>query len=175
MNDSKTALFTNFSNDPFTGYWNGKGKTFQPGQSIYMPDYLAQHFAKHLTNRELLRTKPDGTPIYKDGEKMTSPKRPEDMPIFMELFNKAYTPDEDVDNVTAESDSIDTQIDVANKNREKRDGETGGTPSAPQKERQDANEPQIILPPSDDEDEDDSFQGAPVETQSNASHPGIGL
>ncbi len=167
MNESKTALFTNFSNEPFTGYWNGKGKTFKPGQSLYMPDYLAQHFAKHLTNRELLRTKPDGSPVYKDGEKMTSPKKPQDVPMFMELFNKAYTPDTEEDAAGVE-ESIDTQIDLANKNRGER---TEAKDSGPQ----DPNEPQIILPPEDDADDDDSFGGKPVETPSTSNHPAIGL
>lgn len=161
----KTALFTNFSDEVFTGYWDGKGKSFAAGQSMYMPDYLAQHFAKHLVNRELLRTKPDGTLIYKDGEKMTSPKKPQDVPLFMELFNKAYTPDED-EPMNQEGDDVDSAIDTANKNREKRS-----------EEKQNSAEPQIILPPEgddDDEGDESSFGPVPASTQSNAP-AGIGL
>lgn len=165
----KTALFTNFSDESFTGYWDGKPKTFKAGQSMYMPDYLASHFAKHLVNRELLRTKPDGTAIYKDGEKMTSPKRPNDNPLYMELFNKAYTPD-DEESIASQEDPIDVAINSANKNRDRAS-----------EGKQSADEPQIILPPADDEDEDgdeESFGGAPTEAPSNAqenSAPGVGL
>lgn len=161
----KTALFTNFSNEDFTGYWDGKGKTFKAGQSMYMPDYLAQHFAKHLTNRELLRLKPDGSPVYKDGEKMTSPKKPEQVPLFMELFDKAYTPDED-EPLNHEGDSIDASIATANKNREKRNAE-----------KQDPNGPQIILPPEDDEDDGDesSFEEQPAPTGAQSTPAGLSL
>src|SRR3990167_2289115 len=90
----KTALFTNWTDEEFTGWWDGKPKKFAPGQSLWMPDYLARHFAKHLTNRELLRKGPDGKPVYERGETMTSPKFPEQVPLFQELFNKAYHPEE---------------------------------------------------------------------------------
>jgi hypothetical protein len=115
----KTALFTNFTNQEFVGYWNGKGRKYPAGASEYMPDYLAKHFAKHLTNRELLRTKPDGTLVYKDGEKMTSPKNPEQVPMFMDLFSKAYTPD-DIEDLGGEGDALDALIGAANKNRQER-------------------------------------------------------
>lgn len=143
----KTALFTNFSDQPFTGYWDGKPKTFKPGQALYMPAYLAEHYAKHLTNRELLRLKPDGSPVYKDGEKLTSPKKPKDVPQYMELFNRAYQEDQDEEMVAA-GDDIDVAIETSNRNR--------GTDSG-------ADEAQIIVPPADDEDDNDDFGGSPVE------------
>ena len=128
-NMSNTALFTNFSNEEFIGYWDGKPKKFAPGQSLYMPDYLAKHFAKHLTNRELIK---------KGMETATSPKFKEQVPEFMELFNRAYTPDE-ADESDNKSDDVDTQIDVANRNKE---------------------QPQTVLPPDDDDDESE-FDGKP--------------
>lgn len=82
----RIAFFTNFSDEPFTGYWNGKPRTFKPGETKPLPDYLAQHYAKHLTNRELLK---------KGKETATSPKKPKDVPDFMELFNKAFKLDEE--------------------------------------------------------------------------------
>lgn len=78
------ATFHNFSDEPFTGYWNGKPKTFKAGERVYMPGYLAEHFAKHLANRELIK---QGKETY------TSPKFPAQVPLFMEVFNKAYLPD----------------------------------------------------------------------------------
>jgi len=86
------AIFTNFTDEEFEGFWDGRGRKYPPGKSEKMPDFLARHFAKHLTNKELLRTNKKGDLVHKNGDKMTSPKRPEDAPMFMELFNKAYTP-----------------------------------------------------------------------------------
>lgn len=144
----KTALFSNFTTEEFIGYWDGKPKKFAPGQSIYMPDYLARHFAKHLVNRELLRPG-----AYKDGEKMTSPKKPEEVPLFMELFNKAYTPD-NTEELGEIKDDVNSLIDSANKNRQ-------SIKSAVQ----DPTQPQIIMSPDFDESEDDesSFGDKPKE------------
>lgn len=80
---TREALFINFTNEPFTGHWNGRSYTFNPGVKKKMNANIAAHFAKHLTNRELL----------KKGEKFeayTSPKKPESVPEFMNLFNQAY-------------------------------------------------------------------------------------
>lgn len=154
----KTALFTNWTDREFVGSWDGKVKRFAPGQSLYMPDYLAQHFAKHLTNRELLRVDASGNLIYKDGEKMTSPKFPEQVPVFMELFNKAYTPDE-LDELGEKKDDVDTLISVANKNREEKLTKIS-TPN----QKQDPTKPQVIIPPDFDEDEEEAeFENKPKE------------
>lgn len=69
-----TVLFVNFSNQPFsaTPYmwpdprtkeevptidehckWDNVPDSFAPGASRYMEDWRAEHFAKHLINREL--------------------------------------------------------------------------------------------------------------------------
>jgi hypothetical protein len=140
---SKTALFTNFTDQEFTGYWDGKGRKYAPGKSEYMPDYLARHFAKHLANRELLRLDKEGNLIHKDGDKMTSPKFPEQVPMYMELFNKGYTPDNTEDIGTPKED-VDVLIETANKNRKKIADE----------------EVMTVTPPDDDED---AFEGKPKE------------
>jgi len=148
----KTALFTNYSKQPFTGFWDGKGKKFEPGQSLYMPDYLARHFALGLANRELIRL---------GKERATSPKFPEQVPDFMEQFNKAYTPDPENDEGEPgqEKDSIDTLINVANKNRESR-----SKARLPQgAEHLERKAPQIAEFPPDDGD-DEEFGASPVES-----------
>ncbi len=136
---TKTALFTNFTDKEFIGYWDGKPKKFAAGQSLYMPDYLAQHLAKHLVNRELLRVNADGSPLHKNGEKFTSPKFPDQVPVFMELFNKAYIADVAEETIADVPSALDTEIDVINKNKEvaKEDGV------------------QVVLPPDFAEDEED--------------------
>lgn len=91
------ATFHNFTDTPFTGYWNGKPKTFKPGEQVYMPASLAEHFAKHLTNQELIKA---GKEVY------TSPKNPGQSPEFMNVFKKAFIPD----NKTASGSEIDEVI-----------------------------------------------------------------
>jgi len=98
----KTALFLNFTNKPFTGYWNGKPHTFKAGEKKYMPEYLASHFAKHLTNQVL---------IEQGKETSTSPKNPEQVPLFMEIFNKACI----IENEAEEQDEAELEIEIANK------------------------------------------------------------
>ena len=153
----ETALFINFSDEAFTGYWDGKGKTFAPGQSLYLPDYLARHFAKHLVNRELLREDKNGDLLIKNGDKFVSPKKPEDVPVFMEMFNKAYKVQEATEDLGSNKDDIDTLIDTANKNRKKEE-----TPQAPT--------------PTEKEDDgtEDTFEGAPVDPEADAKQPGEG-
>jgi hypothetical protein len=90
QNYSYRYIFFNFTNKDFTGYWNGKPYTFKPGVKKYYPKGIAEHFAKHLTNQILTET---GKEVY------TSPKKPSEVPAFMEIFNKALlvekTPDSD--------------------------------------------------------------------------------
>lgn len=130
----KSAQFTNFSTEVFTGFWDGKAKTFKPGASMYMGDYLAKHFAKHLVNRELLKL---------GKERSTSPKRPDDVPEFMELFNKAYQAEEEEIEMSDGRDSIDVEIDMANRNR----AEDKGV--------------QMIDVPDDEDDEESEFPSIP--------------
>ena len=149
----KTALFTNFTGEEFIGSWDGKLKPFAPGKSLYLPDLVAQHFAKHLVNRELLKVDASGNLVHKDGDKMTSPKFPEQVPLFQELFNKAYTPD-NADEINDPKSDLDDQIAIANKNRE----------TEPNK----LIEPkgvQIAEFPPDDEGDEEEFAGKPVETK----------
>ena len=57
MNSVKTVLFTNFSDTAFTHTWNTVPYTFQPGVTIMVEDWKADHFAKHLIDRELTKAK----------------------------------------------------------------------------------------------------------------------
>ncbi len=154
----KTALFTNFSNESFTGFWDGKPKTFAPGKSIYMPDFLAKHFAKHLVNRELLKVgkERDTSPKVK-----VSPTGVEyvDNKNFMELFEKAYQVDKDEAGAEApQKDSIDVAIEVANRNRGNEEKVPAGV--------------QIASFPEDDEDDEESFGGKPVDPTSSVPKAG---
>jgi len=93
---SNKFIFFNFTDKPFTGFWNGKAYTFKSGVKKYYPQLIARHFAKHLTNQILNET---------GNERSTSPKKPEEVPVFMEIFNKAFLVEEipDDDNLDIES------------------------------------------------------------------------
>lgn len=55
-------LFRNFSDEDFTHAWNSIPQFFPAKSEIYMEDGLADHFAKHLVDREMQKDKlPDGT------------------------------------------------------------------------------------------------------------------
>ena len=135
----KQALFYNFTSKPFIGYWDGKAKTFAPGAKQYMEEWRARHYAKHLTNKVLLE---------QGKENSTSPKFPEQVPDFMEIFNKCCIVEQDQDEEQDASDLIDKQHE-----------EIKPTPKAKTKTPTvvDNKEPQIIKSPDADDDED--FEG----------------
>lgn len=49
----KAVLFYNWTEKEFTHTWDKVEYTFPAGQKMYIQDYLANHFAKHLVDREL--------------------------------------------------------------------------------------------------------------------------
>lgn len=156
------ATFNNFTDKPFTGYWNGKSKTFKPGDSVYMPAYLAEHFAKHLTNRTLQEM---GKETY------CSPKNPGQVPQFMEIFNKAFIRDEVSEHqneLDAEISSVQAKAPSANIGLKPRDRVDVSSPAAAQERA--ANAPadeelnvgpgknaQIITAPDGDDDDESGF------------------
>jgi hypothetical protein len=135
----KVARFFNFTNQPFEAHWNGRKKVYAPGTGLFMEAGIAAHHAKHLANKVLIQTGRDT---------MTSPKFPEQVPDFMELFNQAYTPQED----SEEDQSKDeTTTDILNKNRQSR--------PTPIKTVVDDKPAQIVVAPDAGSD-DDEFEEA---------------
>lgn len=49
----QTKTFVNFSNEEFIGYWDSVPYRIKPGQAVMFEDWKAEHFAKHLVDREL--------------------------------------------------------------------------------------------------------------------------
>jgi hypothetical protein len=47
--------FVNFSTVSFTHSWDSVPYTFEPGKVYMLEDWKADHFAKHLVDRELMR------------------------------------------------------------------------------------------------------------------------
>ena len=48
----KAKAFKNYTNEEFTWMFDGMEYTFAAGQEIYLEDFKADHFAKHLVDRE---------------------------------------------------------------------------------------------------------------------------
>lgn len=138
----KTAIFHNITNKPFIGYWDGKGKKYEAGARKLLPEWLAKHYATHLANQIL---------IERGDYTATSPKFPEQVPKFMDLFNEIYT---------LQDDEEDEDVEMPVKN----------IPSSRLESTVDAKEPQIVLPvEGDDEDDfeglkDESSEMAPAKT-----------
>ena len=112
------AKFVNFSDKIFTGYWNGKGKTYKPGQSEYMQAWKAEHFATGLANQILVERNREGELVIPGGDTFTSPKNPDQVPVFKGLFDQAFIPQKDED---TDETSLDDEEIAENMNRQKPD------------------------------------------------------
>lgn len=134
MTNHLKTFFHNFTEKPFTGYWNGKRYTFKPGIQKEYPPLIARHFAKHLTNEVLTASGKD---------QYASPKKPDEVPQFMEIFNKAFIVEEvaaedDLDLDTGGEDADEPSMSIRTKPRESIDpydagkNQTTGPGNAPQ-------------------------------------------
>ena len=47
--------FTNYTDRDFSWKWDGVEYTFRAGETMFLEDYKAHHFAKHLVDRELTK------------------------------------------------------------------------------------------------------------------------
>lgn len=128
--ENATAVFHNFTDKPFIGYWDGRPHTFKPGQQVMMSLSLAEHYAKHLTNSIL----------FEMGQiTAMSPKKPLEVKVFMNIFNKAciYNEQNDVQTPTEADIAVHNFKDVTPKVKTKVDNK-------PQ---------QVIKVPKDDDDD----------------------
>ena len=53
MSNQTAVRFYNFSDEDFSHTWDSVIYTFKAGETIMLESYLAEHFAKHLVDREL--------------------------------------------------------------------------------------------------------------------------
>lgn len=51
----KAVKFTNFSDETFVGVWNREPREYKPGKGEILPFYMADHFSKHLIDREITK------------------------------------------------------------------------------------------------------------------------
>lgn len=128
----KTAIFHNFTSKPFVGHWDGKKRTFAPGAQKLLPAFLAEHYATHLANSVLIE---NGDYTY------TSPKKPDQVPKFMELFEKGcqFQADDDEDEDDVEMPIVSVRPTV--------------------KTIVDNEKPTIIGGPVEGDDDEESFEG----------------
>lgn len=106
---STIVKFTNFSDEDFTHTWNNIPYTFKAGTVKFMESGLANHFAKHFINRELLK---------RGRENDTSPKPNTDgkieNPFFMELYHRCIEPvsmeEGPTDQTKLEADALDMDM-----------------------------------------------------------------
>lgn len=106
---ARIVKFTNFSDEDFTWTWNKVPYTFRKGGVKFMETGIAHHFAKHLINRELLK---------RGRESDTSPKKPEENPFFMELYNQCIEPVAD----TGEMDATKSEQEIIDRNMKEKMG-----------------------------------------------------
>src|SRR3990167_5786600 len=60
MPEVKAVKFKNYTERDFSWKFNGVEYHFKAGQEMYMEDFKAKHFAKHLVDRELTSLSPKG-------------------------------------------------------------------------------------------------------------------
>lgn len=91
------------------GYWDSVAYKFAAGEKMYMEEWKARHFAKHLANRELLRVGREN-----DTSPKVKPNGETDNPIFNEYFYKAII---DTEHVVDESRAVTDALNL-NLNKE---------------------------------------------------------
>jgi len=51
--NNRRYIFNNWSTEDFTGVWNGESTLIKAGETKEFPMFLAMHFCKHFTDREM--------------------------------------------------------------------------------------------------------------------------
>ena len=57
MAEVKSVVFKNFMNEEFECSWDGVTYKFAPGKEMYVEDWKATHFAKHLVDKAIYTAK----------------------------------------------------------------------------------------------------------------------
>lgn len=81
----KALQFCNFSDEPFVGKFDGmEHPAIAPGESIYLEDFKAELFAKHLIDREINRMSDERMKAGKEA------LRTDDKVLRAELLSKCF-------------------------------------------------------------------------------------
>ncbi len=55
LDENEVILFTNIDEEDYEAMWGGKTKIIQAGKTESFPRFLANHYAKHLINKILIK------------------------------------------------------------------------------------------------------------------------
>lgn len=91
----ETKLFVNWTKEDFIGYWDSVPYRIKSGAQIYLEDWKADHFAKHLVDLEL----------HRQGKQVNDPRREE-------LVAKCFGVVEEVE----ELEDLPEEVKILNKN-----------------------------------------------------------
>lgn len=136
----KILKITNFSDEIFTHTWNKVPYTLKPGEYRFMEAGIANHFAKHLINRELLKN---------GRENDTSPRKPSENPFFMEMYNQCI---EELPTDGAMDDTA-VQQEVIDRNMKAKEAEKAGKGKGGKPKNEDKKEEEFEEIPVDDDEE----------------------
>jgi len=85
--------FHNFTTADFTWKWDGVPYTFKAGVTMFLEDYKADHFAKHLIDRELNEMgQPTNSPLRNGLEAQCFPSDEVITPLEALQVNKQVEP-----------------------------------------------------------------------------------
>jgi len=57
FNEESRYIFTNWSDEDYTGTWNGISETVKAGEFKELPEYKAFHYCRHFVDREMQKAK----------------------------------------------------------------------------------------------------------------------
>lgn len=100
---SKSVIFKNWSDEAFSWTWDKVPYHFKPGQEMYMQDYLAAHFAKHLADREMVKA----------GLELNYRTRPERQRFIDKCYPQERPDFEQEDETQAEVENMNRNADIA--------------------------------------------------------------
>lgn len=100
----ESVPFLNIDSEVFVGYWDSKAYTIKPGETKFYPEFLANHLAKHLSDK-LMQEK--GISLNDHS------KRAE---IVAEILNYSH-PKADVKPLTKKSASVKKKIEKISKEK----------------------------------------------------------
>lgn len=110
--NNKVVLFKNWTNEDFKWKWDSLEYEFKSQSITPLPEYLFNHFAKHLSNRELNKL---NRPIYLED------------PILLEMIEKCRYEEKEVN-------LIESEIIKENVNQIKEESKKRGRPKKEIKE-----------------------------------------
>lgn len=105
--NNKVVLFKNWTTEDFKWKWDGVEYEFKSDSVTPLPEYLFNHFSKHLANRELNKL---SRPIYLED------------PVRLEMIEKCRQEEKEVSPVEAQVVQINSSLEEEKKEEVKKRG-----------------------------------------------------